>query len=95
MQNIILSTRNIDDLISDVANEVVRKMTDWNLASSVKTPQIDNEPKLLTRKETAELLGVSLVTLNEWTRTNKIPSIKIGTRVRYEIAEVFRTIKKG
>lgn len=39
MNNIVLSTRNIDDFISDVANEVIRKME--LLKSNPKLPEPD------------------------------------------------------
>ena len=31
MTNIVLSTKNIDDFINDVANEVVKKIELWNV----------------------------------------------------------------
>jgi len=40
MKNIVLSTRNIDDFASDVANEVVKKIELWN----VKPPRPTETP---------------------------------------------------
>ena len=52
-------------------------------------PQQEKEPvKILTRKETANILGVSLPTLNEWTKTGVIQGTRIGSRVRYRMSDV-------
>lgn len=40
-----------------------------------------NKPR--TRKETAEILRCSLVTLNEWTKEGRIRSFNIGRKVYY------------
>jgi excisionase family DNA binding protein len=50
-------------------------------------------PELITRKETALILGISLPTLNDWTKTGIIPAQRIGTRVRYNRANVYASLK--
>ena len=50
-------------------------------------------PELITRKETALILGISLPTLNEWTKTGILPAQRIGTRVRYNRATVYNSLK--
>ena len=59
----------------------------------LKPQPLDGYHDFLTRKETAELLGVSLVTLNEWTKNGTLPAKRIGTRVRYEKQAVFSALK--
>lgn len=52
--------------------------------------------EVLTRKQTAGILGISLVTLNGWTREGKIVGYRIGSRVRYkrhEVENALQTIK--
>lgn len=44
--------------------------------------------ELLTRKETAELLQVSLVTIHEWTKTKILTHYKMGNRTYYKRSEV-------
>lgn len=39
--------------------------------------------ELLNRKEVAELLSVSLPTLNVWSKNGLLKPIKLNTRVRY------------
>lgn len=60
--------------------------------------QPPNSPKLLTRQETARFLGVSLVTLHEWTITGRVTANRIGSRVRYyqtDVEAALRQIKTG
>jgi excisionase family DNA binding protein len=49
---------------------------------------------LLNRQETADLLGISLVSLWEWTRKDIIPAYRIGNKVRYKKNEVLDSLKK-
>ena len=57
-------------------------------------PTIEPAPEYITRKETAQILGISLVTLNEWTKTGVIPASRIGTRVRYKRADIYSSLKE-
>ena len=42
----------------------------------------------LTRKQTALMLGISLVTLHKWSLDGLIPSYRISSRIRYKKAEI-------
>ena len=42
----------------------------------------------ITRQEAAELLGVSLVTIHNWTKEGVIHAHKIGTRIRFNRSEI-------
>ena len=46
------------------------------------------EKELLTRKETAALLNISLVTLHKWTNQGRLTAYRIETSVRYKADEV-------
>ena len=57
-------------------------------------PQQEKEPvKILTRQETAKILGVSLPTLNEWTKNGTLQGTRIGSRVRYRMSDVEAALK--
>ena len=45
-------------------------------------------PKYLTRKEVSNLLGVSLVTIHEWCKKGILKPKRIGTRVRFDLADI-------
>jgi hypothetical protein len=49
---------------------------------------------LLSRVETAELLGITLNTLKKFTRDTTIPAYGIGSRVFYKRNEVLASLTK-
>ena len=84
MTNILLSTIPIEELKTAIS-EIVKSELREGLQTIVPSAQPTD---LLTRKETASILGISLPTLHEWTLAGKLPAYRIGTRVRYKRAEV-------
>ncbi len=77
---ILLNGINVDELL-----ERIGKLIDLKLAS----PKIkEHNCILLSRLEVAELLKISLPTLNEWTKLGWLQSYKIGNRVLYKANEV-------
>lgn len=67
-------------IISSAVNEAVQV-----LQAGSKKPE---EEILLTRKETADKLKISLVTLNDWSKRGLLKSYIIGGRVLYKSKEV-------
>lgn len=56
----------------------------------------ENE-KLLTHKQAAELLGCNVNTLSIWKSTKRysLPCIKIGKRVRYRLSDILAFIEQN
>jgi excisionase family DNA binding protein len=50
------------------------------MPASVQTLSLDNLPDLLTVKEVAQLLRVSVLTIKRWGKRGKLPAIRINTR---------------
>ncbi len=50
------------------------------------------EKNIYTRQETAELLGISLPTLNEYTKQGIITAYRLGSSVRYKLDDVERAL---
>jgi excisionase family DNA binding protein len=44
--------------------------------------------RLLTARELAELLGFAPATIVDWAEARKIPSFKLGGRLRFRLSEV-------
>jgi len=91
MQNEIIlngiSFEQLENSIKTIVQNEVQKIV------SGLVPAPEPSPELITRKETALILGVSLPTLNDWTKNGTIPAQRIGTRVRYNRANVYASLK--
>lgn len=48
---------------------------------------------LLTRKEVAKMLGISLPTLHSWVKNGILVSYHIGSKVRFKKDEVLQSLK--
>ena len=87
---ILINGISFDDFQSTiqaiVSNEVQK-------AVEQLTPPKDDTPEYLTRKQTAEILGVSLPTLHDWTKNGVLPAKRIGGSVRYEKQAVYDSLK--
>ena len=81
MGKILLNTLELSD-IKKVIEEALEKKI-----NSLSTPK-ENELKLLTRKDTAKLLCISLPTLHDWTKNGVVKAHRIGNRVLYKLEEV-------
>lgn len=64
------------------------------VTESVLTATAKKEPKFYTRKETADLLHVTLPTLARLTKDGLITSKRIGSRILYEAEAIDEAVKK-
>lgn len=67
--------------------ETIQKAWFLDVLKSTEIPR-EKEEQLITRKETAQLLGISLPTLNEYSKKGIIPAYYLGSRVRYKKSEI-------
>ena len=49
--------------------------------------------RLLTRKETAKILRISLATLNLWIKNGKISAFRGNSRIRFYEADVYAALE--
>lgn len=87
---IILNGISFDQL-QDSFRTIVQNEVQKIVSGLTTTPE--PSPELITRKETSEILGISLPTLHQWTVSGVIPAQRIGTRIRYNRAEVYNSLK--
>ncbi len=66
--------------------EIIRE--EVSKVSSKEPSQPQKEAKLITRQETAKLLGISLPTLGKYVKEDIIPAYYIGRNVRFKLHEV-------
>lgn len=87
MQDLVLTSIPLETIEERFSNVVEQKFQ--TLLTVLQQQKQEQEPKeYLSRKEAAKLLGVSLVTLSEWTKTGKVQGYRIASRVRYKRAEI-------
>jgi uncharacterized membrane protein len=76
---IFITVEELQSTIKSIVSEIV---------TSNPITEPTKEQELITRKETAKILGVSLPTLDNWSKLGILKSYKIATRVRYNRDEV-------
>jgi excisionase family DNA binding protein len=90
MQNNIFTSLPLEQLKFEISQEILDRITP--LLQSVNKPTPTTE--LLTRKEASRLLGVSLPTLLDWTKTGKVTGYRIASRVRYKRTELENSLSQ-
>lgn len=85
----ILSGIKVNELLDKIG-----QLIDTKLQVASPTDENKNQSKLISRKEVATLLKISLPTLNEWSKLGRLQSYKIGNRVLYKLPEVEQALNK-
>ncbi len=88
MKQVIQINLSVEEL-TELIQQIVVKALCENIPKNTNT-----KIELITRKQTAEILKVSLVTLHNWTKQGLIIAHRVGTRVRYKEAEVLSSLKE-
>jgi excisionase family DNA binding protein len=89
MNQILLNGINLNELL-----EKIGQLIDTKLHEASPTDKGLNQSKFISRQEVADLLKISLPTLNEWTKLGWLQSYKLGNRVLYKLEEVEQAIDK-
>ena len=79
----------IISLFAPFIDEIVNRVSERVLSVTAK-----KEPKFYTRKETADLLHVTLPTLARLTKDGLIVAKRIGSRILYEADTIDEAVKK-
>jgi excisionase family DNA binding protein len=59
-----------------------------------QAPEGDKQPQFITRQEAANLLGVSLVTIDKWSKEGHLKKFRIGGRIRFKTVEVQKALSE-
>ena len=84
MNDLILSSISLEQFKTEISQSLKQELE--NHFRTVTTPKPETE--LITRKQAAIMLGVSLPTLLDWTKTGRVIGYRIATRVRYKKSEL-------
>lgn len=88
MSKQIIQIENIN--VEDFKNEIIKGVM-TALKGSENQSQ-NNSEIILSREEAAKLLSISLVTLWNLTRKDKIAAFRIGNKVRYKKSDVLKAL---
>lgn len=92
MTNLFLQGLSLDDLKSTIQCIVADEMKNALTTLTDSLPK-DKTPEYLTRKETAEMLGVSLPTLHSYVKKGYLPANRVGEKtVRFKREDVEKAL---
>lgn len=95
MKSVILMPVSISDFL-----QAIKEQTEGYIDEAILKFKNQNEltspahSAILSRKEAAKRLGVSLVTLHNWVKTGKVKSHKIGGSVRFKEEDVMAALQE-
>jgi len=88
---ILLDKDALQKCIKDAIREELNHFGD--IRKGVTTQQEKPTEKLLTKKEMAEELDISLVSLTDWMKQGRLPYLRMGKRVYFKKDEVLASMK--
>jgi excisionase family DNA binding protein len=81
-------TQSFVDFIKPLIKQSVREAM-----TELEVEQKEQQPRFITRKQVAEMLGVSLVTVHSYINKGLLNARKIGNKTLFAEGEVLRAIK--
>lgn len=79
------------DELRNLISEVVREEIQTHIPAPAEP--FTDFPDLLTRHQTAQLLGVALATVDNWTASGRLRKHRIGAAVRIKKVEVLAALR--
>ncbi|MEQ7800530.1 helix-turn-helix domain-containing protein [Pedobacter sp. ASV1-7] len=89
---ILIPATEFSDTIKNIFEQVLREHNNCVVAPIV--PNNDEKEELLTRKQIANLLNISLPTLDLRIKDGVIPSYRIGKKLLFDKKAVLHSIEK-
>lgn len=91
--SIILQNVTLGDIEAMITNAIDSRLKLIQPTTTIQEPNATNG--LLTRREAAKRLRISLVTLDNWTKMGLIKAKRIGTRIRYTPKDIEEALKNA
>jgi len=73
---------------------IIKEAIESQIVSLNERDCIDNEKLLLTRKDVAQLLNISLPTLTKYVKKGLVPAHRLGSRILFNKIEVLNSMNK-
>jgi len=87
IQFIGTSPTELASLIADGISKHLENLNRFNPSSEKDSPK-----EIMTRKETAELFSVSMVTIHDWCNSGIIKPYKVGNRTYFKRSELINVM---
>lgn len=78
---------NPQDLKNEILEGIQEKLDKFSQNFKPKDPTV-----WLSRKDVCELLGISLVTIHDWSKKGILHPFKMGNRVRFRRSDIEQTL---
>ncbi|MBW2960425.1 helix-turn-helix domain-containing protein [Mesonia aestuariivivens] len=88
-RKIIINEITVDELTEKIADKLFSKI------KAVLESNIEQENKLLSRKEAAAYLQISQGTLWNWSKSGRLKSYGLGSRVYYKQKEIDEVLERN
>lgn len=88
---ILLDQKALKDCIKDAVREELHLFI-TDVKKTADNPQKPQTAKLLTKKEMADELDISLVSLTEWMKQGRIPYRRMGKRIYFNKEDVIASM---
>lgn len=77
-----------------IETDELKELINKSVSSAIlQTPAPQAQETLLKRKDVANLFSVSLVTINDWMKTGKIPYHRINSRIFFKRSELMEALQ--
>ena len=94
MQNIQIQNINSSELEQIIYKVFINALKDSNIVLSVASPTTPVEKKLLSKKEAAAYLKISLPTLSKYINGGFVKAHTVtGTRMRFKISDLDKSLR--
>ncbi len=92
MKNDITQVHNIDpeELKNEILSGVQKQLEHFSKNFKPKEPTV-----WLSRKEVCELLGISLVTIHEWSKKGILYPYRMGNRIRFKRSDIEKKLQES
>lgn len=80
--------------LANLIGEQMREQLEAHATKLLNTSRPDVK-EVLTRKETAQFFGVSLVTVNDWSKAGILWPYKVGNRVFFRRSQLMQVLEQS
>ena len=88
-----MSPQEMREMMQELIQQEFQKLS--LIATENNHAESPEDKTYLTRKETAELLGVSVTTINDWSKKGILRRIKLGNRSYFLLKDIYQSLEKS